>query len=114
MSNQWYYNQDGAQYGPVDEAVIIRLIQEGELAPGTPVLKKGSNDWQPARNHACFQVEIYPRKKLPKQVANFALATVKNWGKSECLVHDCLLTFIEVKVAQARFTCSQSYKKHCF
>ena len=63
MSQQWHYSQDGAQYGPVDESEIIRLIQEGELAPGTPVLKVGSNDWQPARNHACFQVEIYPKKK---------------------------------------------------
>ena len=62
MSNQWHYSQDGAQYGPVDEAEIVRLIQSGELAPGTPVLKVGSMDWQPARNHACFQVEIFPKK----------------------------------------------------
>ena len=65
MSQQWYYTQDGAQYGPVDEAEIIQLIQDGELAPGTPVLKVGSMDWEPARNHACFQVEIYPKKKRP-------------------------------------------------
>jgi hypothetical protein len=63
MSNQWHYSQDGAQYGPVDEAEIVRLIQDGELAPGTPVCKEGGMDWQPARNHACFQVEIYPKKK---------------------------------------------------
>jgi hypothetical protein len=30
MSEQWYYSQDGAQYGPVDEAEIIRLIEESE------------------------------------------------------------------------------------
>ena len=65
MNGQWHYSQDGAQYGPVDEAEIIRLIQDGELAPGTPVLKVGSMDWQPARNHACFQVEIFPRKIWP-------------------------------------------------
>ena len=69
MSQQWHYSQDGAQYGPVDESEIIRLIQDGELAPGTPVLKVGSNDWQPARNHACFQVEIYPKKKRPSAKA---------------------------------------------
>ena len=63
MNRQWYYNQDGAQYGPVDEAEIIRQIQSGELPPGTPVLKKGSMDWKPARDQVCFQVEIYPRKK---------------------------------------------------
>ena len=69
MSGQWHYSQDGAQYGPVDEAEIIRLIQSGELAPGTPVLKVGSMDWQPARNHACFQVEIYPKRKAPAQAS---------------------------------------------
>ena len=42
MSGQWHYSQDGAQYGPVDESEIIRLIQDGELAPGTPVHKEGS------------------------------------------------------------------------
>jgi hypothetical protein len=65
MSNQWYYSEDGAQYGPVDEAVIVRLIQDGELPIGTPVLQEGHMDWQPARDHACFQVEIYPKKKRP-------------------------------------------------
>ena len=63
LSGQWYYTEDGAQYGPVDEAVIVRLIRDGELPTGTPVLQEGSTDWQPARNHACFQVEIFPRKK---------------------------------------------------
>ncbi len=33
MSNQWHYSEEGAQYGPVDEAEIIRLIQSSELAP---------------------------------------------------------------------------------
>ena len=65
MSGQWYYTEDGAQYGPVDEAEIVRLIQEGELPIGTPVLQEGHTDWQPARDHACFQVEIYPKKKRP-------------------------------------------------
>jgi len=41
MSHKWFYNQDGAQYGPVDEAVIIELIQDGELSPGSPVCPDG-------------------------------------------------------------------------
>ena len=65
MSGQWYYSEDGAQYGPVDEAEIVRLIQDGELPISTPVLQEGHMDWQPARDHACFQVEIYPKKKRP-------------------------------------------------
>jgi TPR repeat protein len=69
MSNQWHYSQDGAQYGPVDESEIVRLIQDGELPPSTPVCKEGGMDWQPARSHACFQVEVYPKKKASKQTA---------------------------------------------
>ena len=34
------------------------------------------------------------------EVAKFTLATVKHGGKTALLVHDCLLTFTEVKVAQ--------------
>ncbi len=63
MSNQWHYSQDGAQCGPVDEAEIVRKIQGGELTPSTPVCKEGGMDWQPARNHTCFQVEVYPKQK---------------------------------------------------
>jgi len=63
MSARWYYSQDGAQYGPVGEKEIVDFIQSGVLPPGTPVCKKDTKDWKPARAHACFQVEIYPRKK---------------------------------------------------
>jgi flagellar basal body-associated protein FliL len=75
MSGQWYYSEDGAQYGPVDEAEIVRLIQDGELPTGTPVLQEGSTDWEPARNHACFQVEIYPKKKRPPVQATASTAS---------------------------------------
>ena len=40
------------------------------------------------------------------EITKFTLATVKNRGKTARLVHDCLLTFMEVKVAQTSFTCS--------
>ena len=83
MNNQWHYSQDGAQYGPVDEAEIIRLIQDGELPPSTPVLKVGSMEWQPARNHACFQVEIYPKKKVSKQVATSTTSKPASGGTSQ-------------------------------
>ena len=63
MTHNWYYSKDGAQYGPVGESEIIRLIQDGDLDPGTPVLMDGKDDWRPARDHSCFQVEIYPKKK---------------------------------------------------
>ena len=63
MSARWYYSQDGAQYGPVGEKEIVDFIQSGDLPPGTPVCKKDTKDWKPARDHACFRVEIYPKRK---------------------------------------------------
>ena len=69
MSHRWYYNLEGAQYGPADEAEIIRRIQSAELPPGVLVCRHGEAGWQPARNHACFQVEVYPRSKVPSRPA---------------------------------------------
>jgi hypothetical protein len=69
MSHKWFYNQDGAQYGPVDEAVIIELIQDGELSPGSPVCPDGLSNWQSARDHSCFQVMVSPRKPARKHIA---------------------------------------------
>ena len=68
MNHEWYYTLDGAQYGPVDEAEIIRLIQEREVPSGVPVYKEGGEEWLPAREHACFQVEVYPVKNRPVPV----------------------------------------------
>ncbi len=45
MSKHWYYNLGGAQYGPVEEAKLVQLINSGDLPPGTPVPKEGSKDW---------------------------------------------------------------------
>ena len=68
---QWHYSLEGAQYGPVDETEIIQLIQSAEMSPGTPVCQVGGKDWQPARNHGCFQVEVYPKapSSASKEVA---------------------------------------------
>lgn len=65
MSTRWYYSQDGAQYGPVDESEVIRLIQTGEIPPGVPVCFEGGDEWRPAREYNCFQVEVFPVGKAP-------------------------------------------------
>jgi hypothetical protein len=70
MSEQWYYNQDGAQYGPVEEADIIKLIKSGEISPGVLVCQRGMKNWEPARKQPCFQVEVYPRRKSPKKTVS--------------------------------------------
>ena len=62
MNPQWHFCQDGAQYGPVDEADIVLLIQNGDIPPNAVVCQVGGAHWQPAHDHGCFQVEIFPRR----------------------------------------------------
>jgi hypothetical protein len=67
MSKHWYFNQDGAQYGPVEETELVRLINSGDLPPGTPVLREGSKHWSPARNHPYLTDKEEPTlKPIPK------------------------------------------------
>jgi len=62
-TSEWHYFLDGAEYGPVDEAEVISLIENAEIPPGAPVCKKGEKEWKPAREHACFQVEVNPHRR---------------------------------------------------
>ena len=80
MCNRWYYNQDGAQYGPIDESEVVRLIQDGELSSSAPVCPQGGGEWQPARNYACFRVEIYPKMKRPPVEAPASTASTTATG----------------------------------
>ena len=66
MSKEWYYNQDDAPCGPVDEPEIIRLIQSGELPPGVLVCFEGGSEWLPAHQYTCFKVEVHPKEKTPE------------------------------------------------
>ena len=70
MSKEWYYNQDDAPCGPVDEPEIIRLIQSGELPPSVLVCFEGGSEWLPAHQYTCFKVEVHPKKKVPEQAAS--------------------------------------------
>ena len=62
-TSEWHYSLDGAEYGPVDEAEVISLIENAEIPPGAPVCRKGGKEWKPAREHACFQVEVNPHQR---------------------------------------------------
>lgn len=44
----WYYEQNGAQQGPVDEPAAQRLIADGVIGRRTLVWREGMVDWQPA------------------------------------------------------------------
>lgn len=44
---KWYYETGGEQQGPVDEAEIRRLVDDGDLTPSSQVWHKEMGDWTP-------------------------------------------------------------------
>ncbi|PQO27592.1 hypothetical protein C5Y96_18875 [Blastopirellula marina] len=45
MKNNWYYKQDGKQYGPVDSRTLKQLADEGKIHPNTLVMREGQEKW---------------------------------------------------------------------
>lgn len=45
---QWYYRQGERTIGPIGEAQLRELADQGELRPGTYVWREGMADWVPA------------------------------------------------------------------
>jgi hypothetical protein len=45
---KWYYLQENEQVGPVSREDLLRLLQEGTLAPDVYVWSEGLAQWQPA------------------------------------------------------------------
>ena len=43
---QWYYAEDGAQKGPVEEAVLEQLIAAGTVRGDTLVWQEGMENWE--------------------------------------------------------------------
>ena len=46
----WYYVQNGAQAGPVDDAQLDDLVRAGTVAPESLVWREGMANWEPYRN----------------------------------------------------------------
>ena len=45
---KWYYEKNGKQQGPVEEAALQGMLQRGELTPKDLVWHEGMGDWAPA------------------------------------------------------------------
>ena len=43
----WYYAPNNEQLGPIDQAGLDRLVQQGTITPETLVWHEGLTDWQP-------------------------------------------------------------------
>lgn len=44
---EWFYEKNGAQQGPVSEAELRELLNQGEISPSNLVWKQGMGDWAP-------------------------------------------------------------------
>lgn len=42
---QWYYSKGDQEFGPVDEKVVLDLIERGEISPDDDVWKEGMPEW---------------------------------------------------------------------
>jgi hypothetical protein len=45
---QWYLARDGKQFGPISEAEMTKLVEQGHLQPNDLVWRDGFSDWRPA------------------------------------------------------------------
>ena len=45
IQDGWYYSENGQSAGPVDTGALRRMLQERQIAVGTPVWRAGMVDW---------------------------------------------------------------------
>ena len=67
----WFYALNGQQAGPVDDAALDRLVQNGTIAPSTLVWYSGMAQWQPYTD---------ARRTVP----GAPLAAVPGAGQAQC------------------------------
>lgn len=51
MSDNWYYQDNGAEFGPFERNKIERLIALGRLRAETRVRSETMSDWDEAGRH---------------------------------------------------------------
>ncbi|MBL7107780.1 MAG: DUF4339 domain-containing protein [Candidatus Cloacimonetes bacterium] len=64
----WYYQRNNQQTGPVDAAVVERLIGSGDVTRSTKVWREGMAEWQPAMSTelgAMFPKNVPPTVSPP-------------------------------------------------
>ena len=65
MADQWFYSQEGQQYGPMSTLQIKNLATAGELQPNDLLWKEGLESWIPAsRLKGLFDVQT-PEDESP-------------------------------------------------
>jgi hypothetical protein len=50
QAEQWYYAVGSDQFGPVDRAALVSMLQSGQLLPKSEVWRDGMTDWTSAES----------------------------------------------------------------
>ncbi len=67
MSEQWYINRNGQQYGPYSTEQMKAYAQKGELSPDDYIWAQGMAEWSHARNiSSLFPVHSTPASPPPQ------------------------------------------------
>jgi hypothetical protein len=54
---EWHYSKNGQQHGPVNEAELIAMVQNGSVAPTDLAWNKGMDGWKPIREITALTVQ---------------------------------------------------------
>lgn len=69
---EWYYDLNGEEIGPVTNAEIGTLIADGTVTAATSVCGKGQNDWKPAaESRLAIHFQQSPSQRLPIKDPSF-------------------------------------------
>jgi hypothetical protein len=54
---EWHYSKNGQQHGPVNEAELIAMVQNGSVAPTDLAWNKGMDGWKPVSEIAALNAQ---------------------------------------------------------
>jgi len=54
---EWHYSKNGLQHGPVSEADLITMVQNGSVAPSDLAWNKGMDGWKPVGEIAAINAQ---------------------------------------------------------
>ena len=62
---EWHYSKNGQQHGPVSEADLITMVQNGSVAPTDLAWNKGMDAWKPVSEIAEFKAQAQAPPSAP-------------------------------------------------
>jgi hypothetical protein len=91
---RWYYSTGGKRQGPVSDAELQALAEEGKLRPSNHVWKKGMLNWAPASTvTGLFSEDLpppLPPSEPPPVLLKRAFGKLRAWVRYAAIPSGCL------------------------